>query len=211
MSEVTVETGELAVCVNCQLKHAVGLLHHVDPSMETQKYTRTIELIKEISEGLMMTSQEVEDFIVVNKLEHKVEDALTVVRDLRRSGRPGAAAVERQIEAPLTVLRELRHKIMEGSAERFEALEEVGREMHNPGNPVPAACEFTKESVTPKGYFDRDSFRTICPECPEGRCALCPPEDACATRIIIGCKDGEFVKGRCSIGTETHVIYHGVH
>ncbi len=158
-----------------------------------------------------MTSQEVEDFIVVNKLEHKVEDALTVVRDLRRSGQPGAAAAERQIEGPLTVLRDLRHKIMEGSAERFEALEEVGREMHNPGNPIPEACEFTKEQVKPKGYFVPGSFRTICPECPEGRCALCPPEDACATRIIIGCKAGEFEKGRCSIGTEAHVIYHGVH
>ncbi len=209
MSEVTVETGELAVCVNCQLKHAVGLLHHVDPSMETQKYRRTIELIKEISEGLMMTSQEVEDFIVVNKLEHKVEDALTVVRDLRRSGRPGAAAAERQIEEPLTVLRDLRHKIMEGSAERFEALEEVGQEMHNPGNPVPEACEFTKETVKTKKFFDKDSFRTICPECPEGRCALCPPEDACTTRIITGCPSGEFVNGRCQVGTEVHVIYHG--
>ncbi|NQT07563.1 hypothetical protein HQ586_00650 [Candidatus Bathyarchaeota archaeon] len=184
MSEVTVETGELAVCVNCQLKHAVGLLHHVDPSMEKEKYSKTIELIKEISEGLMMTSQEVEDFIAVHHLEHKVEDTLTVLRDLR-------------------------HKIMEGSAERFEALEEVGREMHNPGNPIPEACEFTKEQVKPKGYFDPLSFRTICPECPEGRCALCPPDLQCATRIITGCKSGEFVKGRCRVGTEVHNIFHG--
>lgn len=191
MSEITVETGELAVCVNCQLKHAVGLLHHVDPSMEKSKYDKTVELINEIREGLMMTSQEVEDFIAVNELEHKVEDALTVLRDLR-------------------------HKIMEGSEERFESmekaglLERLGSEVNNPGNPeIPERCEFVKEPVKPKGYFDPDSFRTICPECPESRCSLCPPELACATRIITGCKEGEFIKGRCRIGTEAHTIYHG--
>jgi len=185
LSEITVETGELAVCVNCQLKHAVGLLHHVDPSMEKSKHNKTIELINEIGDGLMMTSQEVEDFIRAYELEHKVEDVLTVLRDLR-------------------------HKIMEGSGKRFEALEAI----ENPGNPgigIPKQCEFKKEPVKPKQYFDRDSFRTICPECPEGRCALCPPELACVTRIVIGCKEGEFVAGRCARGTEAHVIYHAKH
>lgn len=185
MSEITVETGELPVCVNCQLKHAVGLLHHVDPEWEKEKYSKTLGLINEIGEGLMMTSQEVEDFIRAYKLEHKIEDALTVLRDLR-------------------------HNIMEGSEKRFEALEEVEREMNNPGSPeIPERCEFAKEPVKPKEYFDPDSFRTICPECPEARCSICPPELACATRIITGCKEGEFVKGRCQVGTEAHVIYHG--
>lgn len=193
MSEITVETGELPVCVNCQLKHAVGLLHHIDPELEKEKYNKAIELINEIGEGLMMTSQEVEDFIVAYQLEHKIEDALTVLRDLR-------------------------HKIMEGSEKRFEAMEKSGM-IHvedNPGNPgnsgnpgIPEYCEFTKDQVHPKEYFDKDSFRTICPECPESRCSLCPPEKACATRIIIGCKAGEFVKGTCRIGTETHNIFHG--
>lgn len=191
MSEITVETGELAVCVNCQLKHAVGLLHHVDPSMEKSKYDKTIELINEIGEGLMMTSQEVEDFIRAYELEHKVEDVLTVLRDLR-------------------------HKIMEGSEKRFETLSEwhpwETNNPSNPGNPgIPKKCDFKKEPVKPKGYFDRDSFRTICPECPERRCALCQPELACATRIITGCKKGEFIDGRCQVGTEVHVIYHGSH
>jgi len=189
LSEITVETGELAVCVNCQLKHAVGLLHHVDPSMEKSKYDKTIELINEIGEGLMMTSQEVEDFIAAYELEHKVEDVLTVLRDLR-------------------------HKIMEGSEKRFDALEEAGLLEEvvegNPGNPeIPERCEFTKESVKTKEYFDPDSFRTVCPECPEGRCALCPPDLACATRIVIGCKEGEFIGSRCQVGTEAHTIYHG--
>ena len=191
MSEVTVETGELPVCVNCQLKHAVGLLHHLDPSMEKAKYGKTIGLINEIGEGLMMTSQEVQDFIDAYQLEHKVEDTLTVLRDLR-------------------------HRIMEGSEKRFEALAEWHPwETSNPSNPVdpgiPKKCDFKKEPVKPKGYFDPDSFRTICPECPERRCALCQPELACATRIITGCREGEFVDGRCQVGTEAHVIYHGSH
>ena len=74
---------------------------------------------------------------------------------------------------------------------------------------IPEICEFQEEKVRPKEYFDRTSFRTLCPECPMARCAMCPPELACASRIIIGCKTGEFVEGRCRIGTETHVIYHG--
>ena len=192
MSEITIETGELAVCVNCQLKHAVGLLHHVDPSMEKSKYDKTVELINEIGAGLMMTSQEVTDFIAAYELEHKVEDVLTVLRDLR-------------------------HKIMEGSEKRFDALEEAGLleevvegNPGNPGNPeIPKHCTFTKEPIKPKEYFDPISFRTICPECPEGRCALCPPDLSCATRIVIGCKEGEFVKGRCQVATEAHTIYHG--
>lgn len=191
MSEITVETGELAVCVNCQFKHAVGLLHHIDPVLEKEKYDKAVDLINQIAEGLMMTSQEVEDFIAAYQLEHKVEDALTVLRDLR-------------------------HKIMEGSEQRFEAMEKAGMiEYADSGNsdpdPIPESCSFSKEQIHPKEYFDPDSFRTICPECPEQRCSLCPPEKACATRIIIGCKAGEYVNGRCRIGTETHNIFHAVH
>ena len=70
-------------------------------------------------------------------------------------------------------------------------------------------CDFTKEMVKSKEYFDPKSFRILCPECPKARCAQCPPELACATRIVIGCKKGEFVEGRCRVGTERHVIYHG--
>lgn len=192
LSELTVETGELPVCVNCQFKHAVGLLHHVDPEMEKAKYDKTIELINDIGKGLMMTSTEIEDFIKAYRLEHKVEDVLTVLRDLR-------------------------HKIMEGSEERFEALSEWHPwETNNPSNPgaksdrmILPQCNFTKEQVKHKEYFDKNSFRTLCPECPEGRCALCPPDLQCTTRVVIGCPKGEFVKGTCRVGTTAHVIYHG--
>jgi len=83
----------------------------------------------------------------------------------------------------------------------------------NPDNPeIPEYCRFEEEKVKPKEYFHPESFRTLCPECPESRCAECPPELACATRIIIGCKKEEWDERtkRCKIGTETHVIYHGV-
>jgi len=83
------------------------------------------------------------------------------------------------------------------------------RGQHNPE--IPEYCKFEIEKVKPKEYFDPRSFRTLCPECPQKRCALCPPELACATRIIIGCPSGQWdeeVK-RCKVGTETHVIYHG--
>lgn len=76
-------------------------------------------------------------------------------------------------------------------------------------NPIPERCKFKVESVKPKGYFDASSFRTLCPECPEARCSKCPPEKECATRIIIGCKKGKFSAGKCTVGTEAHVIYHG--
>lgn len=75
-------------------------------------------------------------------------------------------------------------------------------------NPELEKCEFTKEMVKPKDFFDPTSFRTLCPECPGARCAQCPPDLECASRIIIGCKAGEFKDGKCRIGTETHVIYH---
>ena len=85
-----------------------------------------------------------------------------------------------------------------------------GGSSSNPNNPeIPPYCEFVKEEVKPKGYFDKRSFRTICPESPTRLCKDLPPELACATRIIIGCRKGEFIKGRCRVGTEGHVIYHG--
>ncbi len=75
-------------------------------------------------------------------------------------------------------------------------------------NPHSAVCSFKREEVKPKGYFDPKSFRTICPECPSGKCAACPPKLECSTRVIIGCKKGEFKKDRCRIGTEAHTILH---
>jgi len=93
-----------------------------------------------------------------------------------------------------------------------EGCEGVVKDNLNPDNPeIPEYCRFTEEKVKPAEYFHPASFRTLCPECPGKRCALCPEELKCATRIIIGCKKEEWDEAakRCKIGTETHVIYHG--
>jgi len=117
----------------------------------------------------------------VREVEHKVEDYLTV------------------LNADKTVLRSIRHKIEEGEREMSES----------ESNPRLEACTFRHEEVKPSEAFDPASFRTLCPECPGARCSNCPPELACASRVIIGCPSGQFVAGRCQVGTETHVIYHG--
>lgn len=100
--------------------------------------------------------------------------------------------------------------------EGLEELKEGCQGVVGPGeNPNPGlkevedGCVWTEEKVHPKEYFDPESFRTLCPQCPQARCALCPPEFACATRIIVGCPKGHFKGGRCEVGTEPHVIYHG--
>ena len=81
----------------------------------------------------------------------------------------------------------------------------------NPESKIPVYCEFIKEQVKPKEYFDPRSFRTVCPESPTKRCKDLPPEMACASRIIIGCPKGFWDEEtqRCRVGTEVHVIYHG--
>ena len=69
---------------------------------------------------------------------------------------------------------------------------------------------FEKEQIKAAGYFDPSSFRTLCPQCPESLCSKCPPElQQTATRVIIGCKKGEFEGRKCRIGTEAHVVFHG--
>jgi len=69
---------------------------------------------------------------------------------------------------------------------------------------------FEKEQIKPAKYFDPSSYRTLCPECPGQRCSECPPElRESVTRVIIGCKKGEFEGGKCQIGTEAHVVFHG--
>jgi|GEM_PF-6335900 len=72
-------------------------------------------------------------------------------------------------------------------------------------------CTWREEHVEDKENFAPESFRTLCPECPEARCALCPPEKACATRIIVGCPKGEWdpVAKRCKVSMRPQVILHG--
>jgi len=122
-------------------------------------------------------------------------------------------------EAPkrLELVREIRKWAMEKMRKNPETCvgcEGILAPGENP-NPELAAlervCVWRKELVKPKEAFDPRSFRTLCPECPGARCAECPPELACASRLIIGCPLGQWdeVRGLCRVATEAHVIYHG--
>lgn len=108
-------------------------------------------------------------------------------------------SVEHKLEDYQAILREARHELQEKTSPQ----ELMG------SNPISEKCKFEKEIKNPKEAFDPGSFRTLCPECPNARCAQCPPELECATRIIIGCRKGEFKEGLCKVGTQTHVVYHG--
>jgi len=120
----------------------------------------------------------------IRKYEHILEDYLTVLREKRKQIEPhrGCSGIVNPGENPNPELAQLETQ-----------------------------CTWTKEEVKPAEYFHPESFRTLCPECPMARCALCPPELACATRIIIGCPKEHWdpKTKRCRTSTEPHVIYHG--
>ena len=120
----------------------------------------------------------------IRRYEHILEDYLTVLREARKKLEPhrGCSGVVNPGENPNPELAELELK-----------------------------CTWTKEEKKPADYFHPESFRTLCPECPMGRCAMCPPELACATRIIVGCPKEHWDERtkRCKVSTEAHVIYHG--
>lgn len=175
MSMITLETGNLPICVDCQVKHAVDLKAHTEPG--TERREKVAEIVEDIRKDLAMRKDQLREFEEIREIEHRIEDYLTVLRDMRHD-----------LQAQ-TVPEEMKE---------------------NPGNPETLeGCSFEKKVFQAKEHFDPGSFRTLCPECPEGRCALCPPELRCATRVVIGCPTGQFTEGRCQVGTEAHVIYHG--
>ncbi len=108
---------------------------------------------------------------------------------------------------PLRATKEVLKDLKYDREKVARALKELIDKGNNPG--IPEHCEFSAEKIKPKKYFDKASFRTLCPESPTRLCKDLPPELACATRIIIGCQEGQFIKGKCRVGTEAHVIYHG--
>lgn len=86
----------------------------------------------------------------------------------------------------------------------------VYEEWKNPSlkeKPLKNPCKFKSETVMKKEFFDRKSFRTLCPQCPKGLCSNCPPEE-CFTEVVVGCKKGHFKKGQCHVPIEAHKILH---
>ena len=144
-------------------------------------------------------------------LEHHLEDAVRVTKGVERD----------HYQELIDRVREIRKEIFEEMT-TTKVLKEEKEAIGNPGacsvcgggnpeivgNPVPLACDFEKEVVNPKEHFDPSSFRTLCPQSPTGRCKDLPADMKCATRVIIGCPQGQFKGGRCQVGTEAQVIHH---
>jgi len=139
----------------------------------------------------------VEEYSKIRRREHELEDKLKLEGTLS----------EQELEE-LKRLRQLRKELERGGC---SGVVEPG-ENPNPSLSVEEQkCKWTIEVKKPREYFDERSFRTLCPECPQMRCALCPPEKACATRIIVGCSKDYWDEKtqRCLVSTEVHAIYHG--
>jgi len=136
-------------------------------------------------------------------LEHHLEDAYRVTKNP-------------EFDQMIDILRGWRKRYLEMMKQNpepcgCEGIVEPGQNPNPELAELERACVWRKEEKEPAEAFDPRSFRTLCPECPEQRCALCPPELACATRIIIGCPVGQWdeEKNICKVSTKAHVIYHG--
>lgn len=81
-AEITVMDGELPYCPDCQVKHIVDVVAHIDPA-EKDKYSAAQFILTKVSKQVGMTKTQVQDYQTMRELEHKFEDAMTVLRDLR--------------------------------------------------------------------------------------------------------------------------------
>jgi len=138
-------------------------------------------------------------------LEHHLEDGVTYSKDDEEKRKKFQDLVDR--------VRKIRKEIDSMRLAEMQSGATVDEEncpTCMASNPGPEEPIFEKEQIKPAGYFDPSSFRTLCPQCPESLCSKCPLElQETATRVIIGCKKGEFEGGKCQIGTEAHVVFHG--
>lgn len=97
-AEITVEDGELPYCPDCQVKHAADLLAHIDPA-EKEKHEKAAWLFDKVSEQVGMTKMQEQDYQTIRELEHKFEDGLTVLRDLRHKVQV-SPAIDNPAETP---------------------------------------------------------------------------------------------------------------
>jgi len=81
-AEITVEDGTLPYCPDCQTKHIAQLLDHIDPR-DKEKYERAQWIFQRNLKEIGMTPMQGKDYQQIEELEHKTEDIMTVLRDLR--------------------------------------------------------------------------------------------------------------------------------
>jgi len=180
----------IVTCPYSTLKNLEDAYHH------SPEFIR--EEVKALRDKLASQLEiNVEEYSKIRRREHELEDKMKLEGTLS----------EQELEE-LKRLRQMRKELERGGC---SGVVEPG-ENPNPGLAVEEQrCEWAVEVKRPREHFDERSFRTLCPECPQMRCALCPPEKACATRIIIGCPKGYWDEKaqKCLVSTEVHVIYHG--
>jgi len=180
----------IVTCPYSTLKSLEDALHHSPDFIRPE--------VKALRDKLASQLEiDIEEYSKIRRREHELEDKLKLEGTLSES----------ELEE-LKRLRQLRKQLERGGCEG----------VINPGeNPNPELsieeqkCTWTVEVVNPREMFEEESFRTLCPECPSARCALCPTEMACASRIIIGCPKGywDSKTKRCLTSMKVHVIYHG--
>lgn len=81
-AEITVVDGTIPYCPDCQVKHAADLKAHIDPK-EKLKYEKAQWILNRVAKQVGMSKTQTKDYEQIRELEHKFEDAMTVLRDLR--------------------------------------------------------------------------------------------------------------------------------
>ena len=180
----------IVTCPYSTLKNLEDAFHH-----SPEAYREEIGRLREKIAGDI--GIDLDEYSKVRRREHELEDKLKIEGTLS----------EQELEE-LKRLRQLRKQLERGGC---EGIVEPGDNPNPELSIEEQKCTWVMEVKKPHEYFDERSFRTLCPECPQMRCALCPPEKACATRIIVGCPKGYWDEKtqRCLTSTEVHVIYHG--
>jgi hypothetical protein len=177
-------------CPYSTLKNLEDAFHHSPEFIKPEVKALRDKLASELE-------IDIEEYSKIRRREHELEDKLKLEGSLS----------EQELEE-LKRLRQLRKEIERGGCEGIvEPTENPNPTLSN----EEAKCEWRVEVVNPRELFEEESFRTLCPECPQARCALCPSEKACATRIIVGCPKGYWdpKTKRCLTSTKVHIIYHG--
>lgn len=81
-AEITVMDNAIPYCPDCQIKHIVDFKAHVDPA-EKDKYAKVQQILEKVRQQVGMTKTQTKDYETIRELEHKYEDGLTVLRNLR--------------------------------------------------------------------------------------------------------------------------------
>lgn len=212
--EITLETGELPICVDCQTKHAVDLKAHVDP--KTPRYEAISKIVEGLRKEIMISPEQLKEYENIREIEHKLEDYSAVLRDMRHGlqeescstcsvSNPGSnpgpdddELLEIRIPMAVGLSPEETEKYIEDMTKLYERVKKI-REKQKKGNPTicPAGMEKTDhycaETVAPMKEFDPKSIRTVVRD---------------EHRVVIGCPKGKYDRAaqRCKVGTRAHKI-----